>query len=71
MTERLSLSLFTDLRCLAFFLFFFFLLLVLGNILTFPTILNSTKGNLSAFEPQLLRERAVSFREEPVAINFQ
>jgi len=47
------------------------LLLILGNILTFPAILNSTKGILSAFEPQLLRERVVSFREEPVAINFQ
>ena len=67
---RLSLSLFTDLRCLAFFLFLL-LLLILGNILTYPAILNSTKGILSAFEPQLLRERVVSFREEPVAINFQ
>ena len=46
----------TGLRCLASL--FICLLLLLGNLLTFPTVFNCTEGNLSAFRPEILRERA-------------
>lgn len=45
----------TDLRFLGFFLIY-----LLVNSLTSPADFNCTKGILSAFGPELLRERAVS-----------